>query len=758
MFPGLILGALILAVMAFSGMKIGEERYLSEVVETVSSLENRQKGQVRNYDILSRELIRKMGETLTRRLRYSDEIPETLDLQEFQDAFSHSSRQASLLPIRKARQELETSLPELDREIIGVQVFNYEAPLKWFYGGRNPHYNLIYELVQPVDPEGVPGFASFVLRDISVMLLNYVHMPEAKLIRETLKTSFDFDPNRDEGKPLSIRFYSESLRFLFYRVGLDPVMSKAQQTMFFPEGKAKNELAASALVMMVLREGEWARRRFRSAISASGGHLLPLLEDAKSLKVPAGFESFSPQEIQRLMLGEKLLKHCEGPDGQVWLVAAFQDNYLRENVWWFARPLDEVRLFELRRPLSLILIAFGLLMALFLFLGQLSLNLSSPLSRLAHHIAYQARTLQSASYESLERLDLRGSFLETQIMQKQLFIALEKAQKRLDLMRLLGDLRSASAVLDGHTFESEARRIYARAFGPLADLPEAESFRSRDTERLAFDEEILWHRQRSGLEQEYARNVAEERELTLAQSVQNSLLPKNPAAPKGFEAEALFEPARYLGGDFYDSFTVKDVTWQLVADVSGKGLAAALYGSLAKAAIRALAFRGLGPEEILAEANRILCERGEEDFFCTLFIVRLEADGAMQWASAGHNRMLLKTRSNELVELNGKGLPLGIFPKGEWIGGRRRILEGESLILYTDGIPEAENLQKELYGFARFFKEIEILPQGAEPSVRHLLEKVKSFVGGAAHSDDWTLLVVHRRAGFKETGIDSETV
>jgi serine phosphatase RsbU (regulator of sigma subunit) len=236
------------------------------------------------------------------------------------------------------------------------------------------------------------------------------------------------------------------------------------------------------------------------------------------------------------------------------------------------------------------------------------------------------------------------------------------------------------------------------------------------------------------------------RELELARQVQQSFLPRTFPQLPPYTFAAHNEPAREVGGDFYDVIDLGDARVGLViADVSDKGMAAALYMALSRSLIRAEATRESSPVTVLGNVNRLLLELGEQGMFVTVFYAVLDASsGCLAYARAGHDRPLL-LRGGDAQLLAGKGLLLGVFEgiEGSLTEHEMKLLPGDRLVLYTDGLTDVVNAEGELLGLEKL---IALLQQHAElPAEAMCLaiaRELDVYRGGAEQADDMTLLVM----------------
>lgn len=255
-----------------------------------------------------------------------------------------------------------------------------------------------------------------------------------------------------------------------------------------------------------------------------------------------------------------------------------------------------------------------------------------------------------------------------------------------------------------------------------------------------------------------------EQELELARTIQDSALPKNFAFPRDdFEICAMMDPAKEVGGDFYDFFFVDPNRMALViADVSGKGIPAALFMMRAKTAIRGLAEAGRDPAEILARANSMLCEGNDAEMFVTVWIGIADLlTGTVRCANAGHEYPAVMRAGGGYELLKDRhGLALAAMDGMKYKEYELQLNPGDRLFVYTDGVPEAINGATEQYGTDRM---IDALNASAGGTLREALDAarrdVAAFVGGEDQFDDITMLnFTYKGTGRTVTGTDTLTV
>ena len=238
-----------------------------------------------------------------------------------------------------------------------------------------------------------------------------------------------------------------------------------------------------------------------------------------------------------------------------------------------------------------------------------------------------------------------------------------------------------------------------------------------------------------------------ERELELATEIQQRFQPSAPPKLDGYEFQGISFSCYEIGGDYYD-FIPRESHNMIVAlgDVSGKGTAAALLMSSLHAAIHAQVSANRDLAEMITSVNRYLADNTPANRFVTLFIAELDpATGVLRYINAGHNPPLIG-RSNGMIEqLSSGGFPLGILPMAEFEVGETRLGSGESLIVYSDGVSEANNLNEEEFGLDRL---IEVVRRNLAASASGMRDKVESalssFTQTAPANDDITLVIVKK--------------
>ena len=237
-------------------------------------------------------------------------------------------------------------------------------------------------------------------------------------------------------------------------------------------------------------------------------------------------------------------------------------------------------------------------------------------------------------------------------------------------------------------------------------------------------------------------------DLEIARQIQFGLLPFEPFDRGSIAIRTAMRPANTVGGDYFDVVELEAGRLAfMVGDVSGKGMPAALLMALLQGSLRTLLTAGLRGEEMVAKLNAHLSGHMPSNRLVTLFYAELEQDsGVLRYVNAGHNPPLIERRSGAIERLASTGMALGILADAVYTGFETAFEAGDRILLYTDGITEANNVRDEEFGEQRLE---EFLEQqrgiGDQALIDRLLAAVLRFCGPVAPRDDMTLMVVSRR-------------
>ena len=245
--------------------------------------------------------------------------------------------------------------------------------------------------------------------------------------------------------------------------------------------------------------------------------------------------------------------------------------------------------------------------------------------------------------------------------------------------------------------------------------------------------------------------AATQSELNMATEIQESMLPSIfPAFPdrKEFDLYASMEPAKEVGGDFYDFFMIDDDHLGVViADVSGKGVPAALFMMISKTILQNYAKLGISPAEVLKRANDSLCSQNKLEMFVTAWIGILEmSTGRMKCASAGHEYPVICRDGKFKLLKDRHGLVLGGMESVIYTDYEIRLDKGDKIFVYTDGVPEATDKDNNLFGTDRMVDALNNNPEACpEEVLKNVRAAVDQFVGIAEQFDDLTMLCLEYR-------------
>lgn len=345
--------------------------------------------------------------------------------------------------------------------------------------------------------------------------------------------------------------------------------------------------------------------------------------------------------------------------------------------------------------------------------------------------------------------------------------ALQVLLKHPDIDIILSDINMPE--MDGLTLLSKINEmrnpaqkcIMVSAYGDMDNIRHAMNNGAFDFATKPIDLDDLQITIDKAVEQiQYIRNTQAEHkqlvsiqdDLTVAREIQQSILPHSfhPSMPnaENIDIYATMLAAKDVGGDFYDFFPVDETHLGFViADVSGKGVPAAIYMAVSRTMIKTNAKRGMQPQECMSVVNDLLCEENLNSMFVTvLYGIYDTQTGEITYTNAGHDRPYLLHKDGSVEEVNSDiNLALGVMGGFTFKQNSIRLEEGDALVMFTDGVPEAEDQDHNQFGQERL-KETLSTQQGA--ASREIVEKitanVKDFAGEATQFDDITQLVIKR--------------
>ena len=241
----------------------------------------------------------------------------------------------------------------------------------------------------------------------------------------------------------------------------------------------------------------------------------------------------------------------------------------------------------------------------------------------------------------------------------------------------------------------------------------------------------------------HTESAQQGQELEKAREIQEGLLPKKIPQIRGLEVAGAWQPARVVGGDYYDVVKLSDRKLGIcIGDVVGKGITAALLMANLQASFRAFAEEGVSPGALCGKLHGVISNNVATEKFVTFCYCTINAENRLTYASAGHCPPLLLRGPEEAISLNEGGTPLGILPSKEYRDTEVQLEVGDRLVLYTDGLTEAMNAEEQEFGAARL---VEIGKRNRALGATELLEVIRKEVAGysgGSFQDDFTLVVV----------------
>ncbi|MBI3763785.1 MAG: SpoIIE family protein phosphatase [Chloroflexi bacterium] len=239
-----------------------------------------------------------------------------------------------------------------------------------------------------------------------------------------------------------------------------------------------------------------------------------------------------------------------------------------------------------------------------------------------------------------------------------------------------------------------------------------------------------------------------ERELQLARDMQASLLPRETPTIAGWEFAGHWRPAREVAGDFYDFIPLGGGQWSLViADVSDKGMAAALFMALSRSIVRASVTNNVWPVDGISHANRLIFADSANGMFVTMFYAQIDSEsGEVIYVNGGHNPPLwYRAATGELTGLERTGMALGVFEAAPYKQHSAQLSAGDLILMYTDGVTDAIDAHGDRFGDERLRRFVlDHHDASAADLVTALAQAIHEFTGEAMPFDDVTLVAVRR--------------
>ncbi len=306
-----------------------------------------------------------------------------------------------------------------------------------------------------------------------------------------------------------------------------------------------------------------------------------------------------------------------------------------------------------------------------------------------------------------------------------------------------------SHIFDSKSFMAIPLTINEKIIGllNLADKKEEEIFNSTDFMICtSIGNHLVSAYNTYKLNQEILKQERLNKELETAVAIQKRILPKSFDNSADIKINALTMPARSVGGDYYEFFKIDENRFALlIADVSGKGIPAALFAALSRNTLRAETANFISAEQVFNNGNQYICTDSEAGMFVTaaIFVVN-HAEKSINYVSAGHNAQIFyKAKENSLELIKSKGVPLGVLPEAEYCEKTMHYEQGDTLILFTDGVVEANNDEHEEFGEENFY---ELVKKYNNLSSKEMLEAMKNEIMDFSSKDhlfdDLTMMVV----------------
>jgi sigma-B regulation protein RsbU (phosphoserine phosphatase) len=281
----------------------------------------------------------------------------------------------------------------------------------------------------------------------------------------------------------------------------------------------------------------------------------------------------------------------------------------------------------------------------------------------------------------------------------------------------------------------------------LADKKDGKPFQKSDLQIIeTISNQVSESHENSLFYKEVLEKQRMEKELEVANAIQQHILSKEFLNFDGIDVVATSIPATEIGGDFYDCLKISDGRYGIyIADVSGKGVPAALFMALSHSIMKIVSLNEGLPEATLGQANRFILSDSKNGMFVTLFYCYIDINQKfLHYGCAGHNEQIYYDSRNGRLELiKTKGIPLGVMEGATYPQGTISVAKGDFIVLFTDGVVEALNRNNEQYGLPRLQAVIERCTKlGAAGILAAIQDDIRIFCGDAKQFDDLTLFVI----------------
>ena len=306
---------------------------------------------------------------------------------------------------------------------------------------------------------------------------------------------------------------------------------------------------------------------------------------------------------------------------------------------------------------------------------------------------------------------------------------------------------SGSTPVHGHSLgvlylDSRRPAAFSKLDRQILDALAADAASILDNARL-----VMRERERQRMEQE----------INIARDIQQALLPRNFPDHPHLSITGCNYPCLSVGGDYFDVFPLdKNRTAFLIADVSGKGLGAALLTTMLQGALSGMTL-GTDPARVFTHVNRFLCDHAEVGRYATMFFGILADNGTLEFINAGHPSPFLIRRGEAQEPFSEGSFPVGLVPEAEYVASKLKLEPGDTMVLFSDGVTEAMDPDEQLFGVPRLRAVLSGQPEcPLEQLQKCVLEAVENFARGASQADDLTLLIVRYRAAGAAATTDTD--